>query len=266
MNKLYGAFDTIVDRFMTNVYLDVKATIKAGKLLSADLLSKYNLEAFLRVIPDCNNYIYWEPDTPRKMVQKGITDERLQFLFLIGPKGGKAIYTWYELGRNDIPPGYTGKWYRINGTIFEVSEYRDGVEHGKQKVYKDGTLIFNCGYNMGELHGRYEVWYDTGKPCILTKYKNGIISSLYTSWYDNGRIYERGNFYRGKKFGIHKKWDIGGKLVMEVSYVDDILHGPFMVDNNNMVKKCVYSNGRLVLINDTPVQQQTFGGIIETVI
>lgn len=99
----------------------------------------------------------------------------------------------------------------------------------------------------GKFDGKYESWYDNGKPQIYTTYKDGEREGEFKRWYENGQL-ESHSFYKdGKLHGEYKKWHTNGQPHIDCTYKESKLHGEYKqwFDNGQLWENCFYEDGLL---------------------
>lgn len=201
----------VIDYFLSSPYSEIKDSLENKKLLTADLLIKYGVQKIMDIFPEAKTCSLWEQNTPKKLVENGIFDERLQFVLQFQTDSNE----WFDLGEFDFPSTYTGIWTRTCGSNSIVEKFHVvcGMEHGSYKAYDEGKIFLSCNYNNGKLHGRYELWHSNGKPFLLGFYKNGLLHGLYRTWYNNGATNQVSVFMNGEIVGTSEKWDKDGSLI-----------------------------------------------------
>jgi hypothetical protein len=77
------------------------------------------------------------------------------------------------------------------------------------EIERDGRLVY---------HGPVWRWYPSGKLEGKEYYVNGAAAGVWPSYYENGHMSSLGALKSGRKMGLWKYWDEGGRLRTEVTY------------------------------------------------
>lgn len=121
----------------------------------------------------------------------------------------------------------TGNWmyYNTTGEKIVLSEsYVNGKLSGEKRIYyPDGTLTEVSYYRNGLLHGESLRYTDLGKLIAKVPYLNGEIHGKIYYYHNNGIIRETGFYDHGKRVG---RWKF---------YIDGVLAG--FEEPNKKVKK-----------------------------
>ena len=119
---------------------------------------------------------------------------------------------------------FTGSaaWYKDNGKLSKVSQFKNG-----------------------KLHGLSTRWYDNGQKQGELNYKDGKYHGLWTSWYDNGQKETEGNWKDGKLMSM-EVWEPNGEKC-PVTNVKDGNGGLvlYMEDGTEKVRM-TYKDGKVV--------------------
>ena len=124
-----------------------------------------------------------------------------------------GIYHLYETGKEeDIINGKRKEYDKEGNMIFE-GEYKMGERNGKGKEYNDnGELLFEGEYLNGNRFNGKE--YDNFNN--IYEYKKGIV--FKKEYYDNHNLKFDGVYIDGKKYGLGKEYYNNGKLKYEGEY------------------------------------------------
>lgn len=120
-------------------------------------------------------------------------DERVD-AFIAGRPSGRMIYTdkkGNRLGEYRLENGAkTGEemYWDKSGAPVSLATYSNGVPHGIQKQWHDGTLVFYGDYVNGERHGTFTNWYDDGAIHNIASYSNGVKHGEYRYYSPSGRM------------------------------------------------------------------------------
>lgn len=110
----------------------------------------------------------------------------------------------------------------------------------------DGKTLQQGDYNNGLREGIWTEYYPSGVVKTTSGYRNGKMHGTYVSADNRGTIIEKVDFVDGLKDGIYYKYE-RGKIVHEMSYSKDMVHGIFRryYSNGNLQEESNYSNGVL---------------------
>jgi antitoxin component YwqK of YwqJK toxin-antitoxin module len=70
-----------------------------------------------------------------------------------------------------------------NGNLTSKSDFYLGQPHGKQFFYKNGKLVEEKTYKMGQLEGKSIKYYENGNKMEEANYTNGVMDGL-ARWFD----------------------------------------------------------------------------------
>lgn len=131
--------------------------------------------------------------------------------------------------KNDKPNG-TWESY-INGVLYQIENYIDGIKHGEYKDYDIDTGELRELKNLKTINGTVvedgiQVEYKkNGKNDTIT-FKNGLKDGLIVRYHQNGKLRERTTWINGKiSDGIHNTFDDNGLLLSREEYKDGIRDG-----------------------------------------
>ena len=148
------------------------------------------------------------------MTLKHITFLTLVFSIILASCGPKA--KWVEIKNEE---GTTLERYQL---------IQDSIRHGiYESFYEEGSIFERSEYVQGILHGDRTIYFPDGTPEIEEEYVGGIIHGDYTTYYNNGSINVKGNFKDGSLQGIVSKYFQTGELMEEVSFENNRENGPF---------------------------------------
>ncbi len=79
--------------------------------------------------------------------------------------------------------------------------YKNGKKDGiYERYYTNGTLYEKSNYEEGVLNGLCEFWYDTtGRKMKHMTYVNGKLDGIYKYWDQDGNIFESFNYKNGER-------------------------------------------------------------------
>lgn len=123
---------------------------------------------------------------------------------------------WLEVERL---AGGVAKCYRINGDLFEVSEYLNGKKHGKLFRYFENNIISEqSDWKYDKLDGCRILKHINGAKRVECTFINGELDGKYTFYYDNGIVAEESNYANGIKSGHSIKRHENGDVYEEVTW------------------------------------------------
>ena len=116
---------------------------------------------------------------------------------------------------------YTGKievFDEITKIKVKELQIKDGKLHGKSTTWnKNGKMIEQCDYYMGEHHGFTFVWNERGQKIEENKYTNGKQDGSSFLWRENGSLETESKYKLGEQIS-HTHWDEEGFKYNEVTY------------------------------------------------
>lgn len=123
-------------------------------------------------------------------------------------------------------------WYFFNNRneLLSSEDYENDYIHGKQFLYypvdpnKGEIKIMEMyHYNLGNKHGAWEHYHESGHLKSKGKYNNGYLQGEVFYYYTNGQIDLRGFYKKGKKNGLWTYYNENGAIDKEVNYKEDKL-------------------------------------------
>jgi len=124
----------------------------------------------------------------------------------------------------------TGKWIYFDRTgqhiILQENYLNDKLSGTKRIFYPDGSLTEISHYKDGKLHGENMRYTDKGKLIAVVPYQNGKIHGKIFYYHNTGIIRETGFYDHGKRVG---RWEF---------YIDGVLAG-FEEPNKKSEKKAI---------------------------
>lgn len=128
----------------------------------------------------------------------------------------------WRRGLEDGP--YQELTYR--GKVIVDGNYRAGVKHGPWKEFSSsGAPELEQHWKLGALHGTVTKFVD-GKPSVVSTYADGKADGPYAEFRD-GKPAVTGQFAADLKTGTWTHHDASGSVVLEATYKDGILEGPW---------------------------------------
>ena len=165
--------------------------------------------------------------------------------------------------------------YLRNGDLWEVKNYKNGVEHGICELFHDNNVVrlrynyidgdIEIGshlyfdengeplnvkglYRNGKMHGVHERYDDKGELQDRSIYKNGKQAGLRIHrGFLNPEIIIKENMQHGLRNGLSEKFDAHGQLVRAEHFKDGKRYGTCKVFNENaqLVSKANYTDDKL---------------------
>lgn len=158
---------------------------------------------------------------------------------------------WYEDGTPMLVEQYENGYILTGEYRTPLNEVESKVAEGKgTRVMRgnDGELLFKDTIEGGQMVERVS-YFPNGDPSSVTPYKNGLVHGTRLSFlsgglpntveewshgqqegttivYLNGEKIAEAPYVKGKRQGIEYRYRDGEFLVEEVTWVDDLQHGP----------------------------------------
>jgi len=119
------------------------------------------------------------------------------FLIIGYGRAHRCVYTrsflWTIITADDpeIPPYFTGTWkrWRVDGSLKEELEVREGVPHGRAvSWHEEGPKASERFYNNGKLDGKFTLWHYNGRKRLESFYKNGAEHGKVSKWDFHGNL------------------------------------------------------------------------------
>ena len=128
----------------------------------------------------------------------------------------------------------------------------EGQKHGAYTEYAvDGTVLLKARYSEGELDGREQKFFETGKRHIVATWKAGELHGRYERYYANGQRELSSSYKQGELSGKHTQTSEDGKWVLTASYKADLLDGAFKVkDHGKVLTVQKWKAGKLLRLDD----------------
>lgn len=132
------------------------------------------------------------------------------------------------------------------GDIISTDNYESGVLVSKTTYHKNGSPKAITPYRNNICEGTRRTFLPAGEPEALEQWVGGIQQGE-TIEFKNGEKYAEIPFQNGKKNGIEKRYRDGKTLIEEISWRDNVRHGPSDTFVNGKVTKTEwYINGQKV--------------------
>ncbi len=135
--------------------------------------------------------------------------------------------------------------YHSNGELSEKVLFDDyGKVEGEQLRWSaTGQLVWKTQYMGGYRQGKFETWWDNGKPKELSYYAGTEKHGPVLRWHHDGRLLEQGSYYRGNIVGITTIWDTLGGILGERL-------GSIEVQNIHSFYQKEYSNDKTIWLTN----------------
>lgn len=142
-----------------------------------------------------------------------------------------------------------GRGTRINrdqyGTLLSTETIEQGLLVLKTIPHGDGTPKEIIPYANGKVHGVRKTFFPGGEPNTVEEYIEGNRHGLAT-YYQNGEKISEVTYVDGKKTGIERHFREGKNVVEEITWKEDMKHGPSTTYVGNVKNTEWYQHGRLV--------------------
>lgn len=122
----------------------------------------------------------------------------------------------------------------------------------------DGPFIYICRrdtkiycvtgyYRIGEICGRYSLWYNPTQLHSRFIYVNGQRHGDALKWYTSGQLRMRCTYVNGRRHGEKRRWYITEQPLSRCDYVEGLVHGEclFWYTSGQLYKQYGYSNGKM---------------------
>ncbi len=212
---------------------------------------------------------------------QGCLDKKVQNYFCGVPKeevqyrpGGQRVTSWYDNGTPQSIEEYEdhrlvyGEYYNpshklesqvSNGQGFRVGrdEYgeltsTDTIEQGRMVLrttyHPNGSPKEIIPYEDGVVQGERKTFLPAGEPSTLELWDGGVQHGV-TVIFQNGEKYAEVPYVRGMKKGVEKRYRNGKAVVEEISWYEDMRHGPSFTYIGETIKTDYYYQGKEVSKN-----------------
>jgi antitoxin component YwqK of YwqJK toxin-antitoxin module len=106
--------------------------------------------------------------------------------------------------------------FYADSTIAEKINYKNDLKNGEWlKYYQNGALILKTFYVNGKLNGKFEAFFDNGKPEFIGQYKNDLKDGLWIIYKKDGSQRFRTEYISG----VANNRDID---IYESDYIDSL--------------------------------------------
>ena len=124
---------------------------------------------------------------------------------------GKVVAEgWFDDQKRD------GEWKfysEKDGSLILVEPYSNGKINGVSKGYKNKQVVEEIEYVNGVKNGKFNTYYDNGRPLSVGRYKDGLLSGMFTTYYPNGAVQYKGEYSYGVRMGIWVTYDEQGNEI-----------------------------------------------------
>ena len=102
--------------------------------------------------------------------------------------------------------------------ILKIERYElNGVQHGIQRRWcEDGSLLSECTFVHGKLHGVARLFTETGLAYIDENFENGVRHGEYISRWSSGGLKEHGFYIHGEPQPGYRYYREDGSLRRQV--------------------------------------------------
>jgi antitoxin component YwqK of YwqJK toxin-antitoxin module len=185
--------------------------------------------------------------------------------------GYKKVTHWYESSSPSSVEEVlenllvTGRYYTVDntqeshvkegyGTRPVRSSYGDLIAHDVlvEGEVAERTLYFPNGaveaivpYSKGIVSGKKKTYLLDGEPCTIEEWAEGKRNGM-TLVYQNGEKISEIPYKNGKKNGVERRFRNGTTVEEEITWREDMLHGPVRSYAGNQMKTDWYNRGKVV--------------------
>jgi hypothetical protein len=131
----------------------------------------------------------------------------------------------------------------INGIYYLNNKAYSGIVFKELKGFKVKT--YSSVLN-GKLHGKYQSFYENGKPYEIRNYKNNVSFGMQLGyWKSTGVLKFKYNYINDKKEGLQKSWYDNGELAYVYNFKNDKQDGLQQAwrKNRSLYRNYVVKNG-----------------------
>ncbi|CAM1341949.1 toxin-antitoxin system YwqK family antitoxin [Tenacibaculum amylolyticum] len=125
----------------------------------------------------------------------------------------KGVIIMEGLVENNLEQGIWNKYRSEDGSLRQIIEMKDGLEHGKRENYWPNGKIKNISYwKKGKQFGEAIMYFENGNIEEQNFIRNGKIHGLLKEYYNDGTIKFTGNYWNGELKDSCKTYYKNGKL------------------------------------------------------
>lgn len=185
------------------------------------------------------------------------------------PDGKRVVRSWYEDGSprfvEEVVDGHVaeGQYFTdfgdveaiiIDGNGMKIERTPQGVLVARERYvdkdpivreifYPNGLVKEVISYRSSKKDGLRKCFDDAGRPLLIESWKNDSLDGLTTNFKEGIKIHQV-SYKNGKKNGVELLYDAdSGVVVEEISWSDDVKHGPFKVKTGTDVLTTWYLKG-----------------------
>lgn len=156
-----------------------------------------------------------------------------------------SIYDWnYPVGKDAFKGSFRGGegelfYYNYNGELALKAHYHDGLMHGRFLSYSNNQVVKDGFFSNGKRTGTWRQ-YETrsSKHELETEITFLSDDSSYTiDWFGEGKARAEFYAYKGREFGVVKKFDLNNNLLSETNFYKGIKHGAHIGYRNNLLNE-----------------------------
>lgn len=194
----------------------------------------------------------------------------------IQPDGAKSITIWYENGSPKSIESYNPTGLLVHGEYYDLRHQMEASIDNQEgiRIIRDGygQLLSKDTVQAGKMTSR-TTFYPNGAPQDITPFSNGIVEgqrkcflpagepksveawsggkqSGITVLYQNGEKNAEISYAGGMKNGVERHYRDGSTVVEEISWRDNLRHGPSRTYVGSTVKTNWFSEGQPVSENN----------------
>jgi antitoxin component YwqK of YwqJK toxin-antitoxin module len=131
-----------------------------------------------------------------------------------------------------------GNGTRISRDPYGILTATDTIDHGRlvlrTTAYPNGAPKEVIPYVNDQIQGVRKTFYPGGEPHTVEDWSNGNLHGVMTT-YQNGEKVSEIVYVEGKKNGLERHYRNGKEIVEEISWQEDLKHGPcalYLGDNS----------------------------------
>lgn len=130
------------------------------------------------------------------------------------------------------------RWWHPNGELEAVGEYRRGQKDGRwERFFDDGRPMMKGEWRADVKHGEWQGYYRSGNLRFSGGYRDGKEHGEWTTFHENGRPHAKGEYAAGEKTGPWVWTDATGAKQQEGSFVKGQEDGVWRTYHANGQKK-----------------------------
>jgi antitoxin component YwqK of YwqJK toxin-antitoxin module len=112
-----------------------------------------------------------------------------------------------------------------NGTLLAKELIEEGFAVKKETYYPNSAPESIAYYFLGNLHGEKRTFAQSGEPLSIEEWVNGQLHGKST-YFKNGNRYLEISYLYGQKNGIERHFIDGDIISQEITWENDLKHGP----------------------------------------